>query len=208
MRQKTSRLLLLVFAAILIMLAERTVAASKQCRAHNILDACLAMQQKQYRQCAFDDWECKCHSQKKILVCYDNCPDAENRTLQEMQVQIFCAAVNGKEYNSELIDRMTRPARVVADDAGPPTQAAAEQPKGAAAAAPPAPAAKDDDGEDGFGVRGSGRKGSGGGGHGSNFSVVDDSAAASIVYAGLKSASAIATAAAVAAAALAWNTLG
>ncbi|KAJ2697312.1 hypothetical protein FB645_005947 [Coemansia sp. IMI 203386] len=203
MRQKTSWLLLLMYAAVLLMVGQHTALASKQCRAHNILDACLVMQQKQYKQCAFDDWECKCHSQKKILVCYDNCPDSENRTLQEMQVQIFCAAVNGKEYNSELIDRMTRPARVVADDPGPPTQAA-EPPKGAAAAPGEKPqASKDDDGDDGLGGRGSGRKGSGG--HGSNFSVVDDDGAASVVGASFKSA---ATIAAALSAVLACNILG
>ncbi|KAJ2787532.1 Pre-mRNA-splicing factor cef1 [Coemansia interrupta] len=123
---------------------------------------------------------CKCHSQKKILVCYDNCPDSENRTLQEMQVQIFCAAVNGKEYNSELIDRMTRPARIVADDPQP-TRAAPEQQQQQPPPPPPpnkAPDAdRDDDGV--FGGRASARKGAGGG-HGSNFSLVDDNAAGAL----------------------------
>ncbi|KAJ1666315.1 hypothetical protein IW140_005203 [Coemansia sp. RSA 1813] len=83
------------------------------------------MQNVQFKQCEYDNWQCKCHGQKKILTCYDNCPDSENRTLQEMQVQIYCAAVNGKEYNSELIDRMTRPAKIVADEEqqAPPTHA-------------------------------------------------------------------------------------
>ncbi|KAJ2847707.1 Phospholipase D1 [Coemansia erecta] len=201
MRQKTSWLLLLLFAAIQLISTSNTALASKQCRAQNILEACLAMQNKQYKQCAFDDWECKCHGQKKILVCYDNCPDSENRTLQEMQVQIFCAAVNGKEYNSELIDRMTRPARIVADDAGPPTMAP-EQPKGAA----PAPADKPQANKDDEGDEGAHRdKRRGGVGHGSNFSVVDDSGAASIVCKGFKSASAIA---AFVAAASAWIIFG
>ncbi|KAJ2549425.1 hypothetical protein EV175_004454, partial [Coemansia sp. RSA 1933] len=77
------------------------------------------MQNLQFKKCEYDEWQCKCHAQKKILTCYDNCPDSENRTLQEMQVQIYCAAVNGKEYNSELIDRMTRPAKIVADEEQP-----------------------------------------------------------------------------------------
>ncbi|KAJ1729133.1 Phospholipase D1 [Coemansia sp. Benny D160-2] len=91
-------------------------AAAGACRAQNILTACLNMQSLQFKKCEYDDWQCKCHGQKKILTCYDNCPDSENRTLQEMQVQIYCAAVNGKEYNSELIDRMTRPAKIIADE--------------------------------------------------------------------------------------------
>ncbi|KAJ1901794.1 hypothetical protein LPJ66_000523 [Kickxella alabastrina] len=108
-------LLLLPLVLALATLVHETHAANV-CRAQNILDACLNMQQKQFRSCAYDNWECKCHCQRKVLTCYDNCPDAENRTLQEMQVQIFCAAVNGKEYNSEMMDRMTRPARNLADD--------------------------------------------------------------------------------------------
>ncbi|KAJ2004696.1 hypothetical protein GGI04_002518 [Coemansia thaxteri] len=119
--------------------------------------------------CAYDNWECKCHSQKKIMTCYDNCPDAENRTLQEMQVQIYCAALSGKGYNSELIDRMTRPAKVVADDQPPPTHAAAPQ------APPPAAPPKANDADDAWaGGRGGGR----GLGNG-NVSIVRDDAARS-----------------------------
>ncbi|KAJ1723697.1 hypothetical protein LPJ53_001978 [Coemansia erecta] len=177
MRRKLSYIMLLSAAALLLLAS--SVQASKQCNAQHILDACLVMQQKHYKSCAYDDWECKCHSQKKILVCYDNCPDSENRTLQEMQVQIFCAAVNGKEYNSELIDRMTRPARIVADDPQPtrvePEQQQQQQPPPPPRA--PADADRDDDGV--FGGRASGRKGAGGG-HGSNFSLVDDNSAGAI----------------------------
>ncbi|KAJ2670923.1 hypothetical protein GGI25_005675 [Coemansia spiralis] len=102
------------------------------------------MQNLQFKKCEYDDWECKCHSQKKVLTCYDNCPDSENRTLQEMQVQIYCAAVNGKEYNRELIDRMTRPAKIVADeDQQAPTHApvnnAGSQKPAAPAPPPPQP---------------------------------------------------------------------
>ncbi|KAJ2893181.1 hypothetical protein IWW38_002949 [Coemansia aciculifera] len=142
------------------------------CRAQNILDACLSMQSKQFKMCDYDNWECKCHSQKKILTCYDNCPDAENRTLQEMQVQIYCAALGGREFNSEMMDRMTRPARILADDQPPPTQAAAAAPPPPPPQAPVA-APKDDDGA--WDPRGRGAaKGQGG-----NVSIVNDNAAAS-----------------------------
>ncbi|KAJ2161744.1 hypothetical protein GGF46_001248 [Coemansia sp. RSA 552] len=99
------------------------------------------MQNKQFEHCMYDEWECKCHGQKKILTCYDNCPESENRTLQEMQVQVYCAALNGKELGSAAIDRMTRAARGVADD-----DAEEERPTSAPAqpgpAPPPPPAAK------------------------------------------------------------------
>ncbi|KAJ2813766.1 hypothetical protein H4S07_000433 [Coemansia furcata] len=117
--------------------------------------------------CDYDNWECKCHSQKKILTCYDNCPDAENRTLQEMQVQIYCAALGGREYNSEMMDRMTRPARILADDQPPPTQAA--QPQAPPPPPPPPVAPSKNEGEWGAGARG----GQGGG----NVVVVNDNAA-------------------------------
>ncbi|KAJ2840295.1 hypothetical protein FBU31_000531 [Coemansia sp. 'formosensis'] len=117
--------------------------------------------------CDYDNWECKCHSQKKILTCYDNCPDAENRTLQEMQVQIYCAALGGREYNSEMMDRMTRPARILADDQPPPTQAA--QPQAPPPPPPPPVAPSKNESEWGAGARG----GQGGG----NVVVVNDNAA-------------------------------
>ncbi|KAJ2292438.1 hypothetical protein IWW55_005834, partial [Coemansia sp. RSA 2706] len=137
------------------------------CRAQNILDACLRMQHLQFKSCEYDDWECKCHSQKKVLTCYDNCPDSENRTLQEMQVQVYCAPLNGKEFNNDMIDRMTRPAKIVADDQPPahePAKNAAPQP---APAPPPAPKPSDDDKN----VRERSDK---------NFSLVNDNAASGL----------------------------
>ncbi|KAJ2734573.1 hypothetical protein IW152_002230 [Coemansia sp. BCRC 34962] len=154
--------------ALAVLLLGEQVAASS-CRAQNILDACLSMQNKQFKMCNYDNWECKCLSQKKILTCYDNCPDAENRTLQEMQVQIYCAALGGREFNSEMMDRMTRPARILADDQPPPTQEAKPQ-----APPPLAPAAlpRDDD------QWGKGARGGAGGQGGGNVVMVNDSLAA------------------------------
>ncbi|KAJ2370722.1 hypothetical protein H4S01_000101 [Coemansia sp. RSA 2610] len=150
----------------LLCLAGRAVYAG-HCRAQNILDACLRMQHLQFKSCEYDDWECKCHSQKKVLTCYDNCPDSENRTLQEMQVQVYCAPLNGKEFNNDMIDRMTRPAKIVADDQPPahePAKNAAPQP---APAPPPAPKPSDDDKN----VRERSDK---------NFSLVNDNAASGL----------------------------
>ncbi|KAJ2294495.1 hypothetical protein IW141_000336 [Coemansia sp. RSA 355] len=142
--------------------------STKQCRAQNILDACLRMQHLQFKSCDFDAWQCKCHGQKKILTCYDNCPDLEERTLQEMQVQVFCAPLNDKELNSEIIDRMTRPAKVVAEDQ--PTAHPAAKKADPAPAPAPAPAPKptsDDDWSKGARDKSN-----------SNFSLVNDNAAA------------------------------
>ncbi|KAJ2648155.1 hypothetical protein IWW40_004133 [Coemansia sp. RSA 1250] len=141
--------------------------AGERCRAQNILEACLRMQQLQFKSCEYDDWKCKCHAQKKILTCYDNCPDSENRTLQEMQVQVYCAPMNGKEFNSDLIDRMTRPARIVADDQMPARSSdkdAAPQP---APSAPPPPKPTSND-ESNKAERDKSN---------SNFSIIDDNAA-------------------------------
>ncbi|KAJ2396194.1 hypothetical protein GGI23_004004 [Coemansia sp. RSA 2559] len=127
------------------------------------------MQNLQFKKCEYDEWQCKCHAQKKILTCYDNCPDSENRTLQEMQVQIYCAAVNGKEYNSELIDRMTRPAKIVADEEqqGPPTHAPEEKKDSQKPAPPPAQTSNDKKLDDEPLVKGGGRDGN-------NFSVINN----------------------------------
>ncbi|KAJ2035689.1 hypothetical protein H4S03_004139 [Coemansia sp. S3946] len=120
--------------------------------------------------CDYDNWECKCHSQKKILTCYDNCPDAENRTLQEMQVQIYCAALGGREFNSEMMDRMTRPARIVVDDQPPPTQAAIPQ----APPPPPPPPVAPPRNNDEWGAA---DRGGASGQAGGNVVVVNDNAA-------------------------------
>ncbi|KAJ2741679.1 hypothetical protein GGI20_005014 [Coemansia sp. BCRC 34301] len=160
---------LVALAALVFGLGEQALAST--CRAQNILDACLSMQNKQFKMCDYDNWECKCHSQKKILTCYDNCPDAENRTLQEMQVQIYCAALGGREFNSEMMDRMTRPARILADDQPPPTRAAAEdKPQ-----APPSPPAAPKDNDDAWGAGGGhgGARGQSGG----NVNIINDNSA-------------------------------
>ncbi|KAJ1799519.1 hypothetical protein LPJ59_001766 [Coemansia sp. RSA 2399] len=129
------------------------------------------MQNLQFKKCEYDEWQCKCHAQKKILTCYDNCPDSENRTLQEMQVQIYCAAVNGKEYNSELIDRMTRPAKVVADEEqqGPPTHAPEPKKDSQKPAPPPAQTPNDKKINDEPLMKGGGRDGN-------DFSVINNAA--------------------------------
>ncbi|KAJ2441051.1 Phospholipase D1 [Coemansia sp. RSA 2424] len=164
---------LFAVAALVFGFGEQVQAGT--CRAQNILDACLSMQSKQFKMCDYDNWECKCHSQKKILTCYDNCPDDENRTLQEMQVQIYCAALGGREFNSEMMDRMTRPARILADDQPPPTQAAAAA-KPQSPPPPPPPVAAPKDNDDAWGAGGhGGARGQGGGG---NVSIISDNAAA------------------------------
>ncbi|KAJ2409488.1 hypothetical protein GGI10_004690, partial [Coemansia sp. RSA 2530] len=89
-----------------------------------------------------------------------------------MQVQIYCAALGGREFNSEMMDRMTRPARILADDQPPPTQEARAQ-----APPPPAPVASPrDDDQWGKGARG-GAGGAGGQGNG-NVVMVNDNIAA------------------------------
>ncbi|KAJ2777592.1 hypothetical protein H4R18_005082 [Coemansia javaensis] len=117
--------------------------AAAQCRAQNILDACLRMQRRAFRSCQYDAWQCKCHAQKKILTCYDNCPEAEARTLQEMQVEVFCAALSGKELDSSMIDRMTRAIKLGSDQQQqhPTAGSSAASPRPTSAGSDAAPAA-------------------------------------------------------------------
>ncbi|KAJ2500934.1 hypothetical protein GGH96_002348 [Coemansia sp. RSA 1972] len=86
-----------------------------------------------------------------------------------MQVQVFCAPLNGKELNSEIIDRMTRPAKIIDDQ--PTARPAAKKADPAPAPAPaPVPAPKptsDDDWSKGARDKSN-----------SNFSLVNDNAAA------------------------------
>ncbi|KAJ2081964.1 hypothetical protein H4R24_001943 [Coemansia sp. RSA 988] len=161
--------------AVLCMAGRNVDAGGSQCRAQNILDSCLKMQQLQFKSCEYDDWECKCHGQKKVLTCYDNCPESENRTLQEMQVQVFCAALSGNGFNTEMIDRMTRAARIVADDQPPPTHAPANSAPAPQAPAPKPTSASEDDSWN------RGKKGANGRDKdNSGFSVINDDAAASM----------------------------
>ncbi|KAJ2771050.1 hypothetical protein IWQ56_001933 [Coemansia nantahalensis] len=85
--------------------------AAGPCRAQNIVDACLRIQLAQLKSCQYDAWQCKCHGQKKILTCYDNCPELEARPLQEIQVEVFCGPLNGKIYDRDQIDKLARAAR-------------------------------------------------------------------------------------------------
>ncbi|KAJ1932514.1 hypothetical protein FBU59_006344 [Linderina macrospora] len=153
--------------AVLFLLSFFGTARAGYCRAQHILEACLAQQTRQFKMCEYDNWSCKCSSQKKILTCYDNCPDSESRTTQEMQVQIFCGAARGKDYNENLLEHLTKPAKAGVEL--PATTSA--QP--ATPVPPPKPTPKtaddDDDMMNGFGgltpgkgIRGKGPNGNGG----------------------------------------------
>ncbi|PIA15435.1 hypothetical protein COEREDRAFT_9371 [Coemansia reversa NRRL 1564] len=87
-----------------------------------------------------------------------------------MQVQVFCASLSGNGFNSEMIDRMTRAAKIVANDQGPPTHAPANNPP--APQAPKPTSTADDDSWN------RGKKGANGKDN-SGFSVINDDAAAS-----------------------------
>ncbi|KAJ2711958.1 hypothetical protein H4R19_003000 [Coemansia spiralis] len=87
------------------------------------------MQQLQFKSCDYDAWQCKCHGQKKILTCYDNCPSLEARTLQEMQVEVFCGPLNGKIYDKETIDKMMRPAKLTQHPTHATSSASSASPK-------------------------------------------------------------------------------
>ncbi|KAJ2718412.1 hypothetical protein GGI07_005772 [Coemansia sp. Benny D115] len=181
------RFRLLLPLLLVAVLKVKEAAGRGTCRAQNILEACLAMQHKQMRACAYDNWECKCHAQKKVLTCYDNCPESENRTLQEMQVQVYCMAVDGRGYDSDVVDRMTR----APTDSDRSQQAPANDSKKQASPPPPPPpppaAPQAPPKDDLYDIDGRGNKRSGNRGS-SNYSLVDDIGAATDSLARSKSA--------------------
>ncbi|KAL2115536.1 hypothetical protein VTJ04DRAFT_9791 [Mycothermus thermophilus] len=77
----------------LALLAGTAVAASEECGADYIVEACLSSEKAKLAACKHDDYVCKCENWKNIVTCYNNCPNDERKHTDQGQVDIFCGYV-------------------------------------------------------------------------------------------------------------------
>ncbi|OAL48845.1 hypothetical protein IQ07DRAFT_588916 [Pyrenochaeta sp. DS3sAY3a] len=70
------------------------VAAQNKCAAQNIVDACVAGYQARIDACNEkpNDFICMCDVYTDVLVCYNNCPDSNEKPPVQNQVTQFCQA--------------------------------------------------------------------------------------------------------------------
>ncbi|KAH7360047.1 hypothetical protein BKA66DRAFT_471715 [Pyrenochaeta sp. MPI-SDFR-AT-0127] len=70
------------------------VAAQDKCPAQNIVDACLAGYKSRIDACNEkpNDFICMCDVYTDVLVCYNNCPNSNERPPVQNQVTQFCNA--------------------------------------------------------------------------------------------------------------------
>ena len=69
-------------------------AAQKKCDAQNIVDTCVAGYQSRIEACqkGGNDFICLCDVYRDVLVCYNNCPDSQDRSPVQNQVTSYCTA--------------------------------------------------------------------------------------------------------------------
>ncbi|CAO2658817.1 Nn.00g065400.m01.CDS01 [Neocucurbitaria sp. VM-36] len=70
------------------------VAAADTCDAQNILDVCVSGYKSRIDECnkTPNDFICLCDVYRDVLVCYNNCPDSNEKPPVQNQVTQFCAA--------------------------------------------------------------------------------------------------------------------
>lgn len=71
-----------------------TSAFAADCAAQNIVDACVSGYQSRIDACNKNgnDWICLCDVYTDVLTCYNNCPNSNERSPVQNQVQSFCTA--------------------------------------------------------------------------------------------------------------------
>ncbi|KAF2625392.1 hypothetical protein BU25DRAFT_120786 [Macroventuria anomochaeta] len=75
-------------------LASTAFAASDDCQAQNIVDACVAGYQERIKGCQknSNDWICLCDVYTDVLTCYNNCPESNEKPPVQNQVTQYCTA--------------------------------------------------------------------------------------------------------------------
>ncbi|KAH8730041.1 hypothetical protein GQ44DRAFT_723512 [Phaeosphaeriaceae sp. PMI808] len=70
------------------------VAAQQKCEAQNIVDACKAGYQSRIDECnkKGNDYICLCDVYTDVLVCYNNCPNSNEKPPVQGQVTSYCGA--------------------------------------------------------------------------------------------------------------------
>ncbi|KAI8934034.1 hypothetical protein NX059_008802 [Plenodomus lindquistii] len=70
------------------------VAAQDKCDAQNILDACVSGYKSRIDACNEkpNDFICLCDTYTDVLVCYNNCPDSNEKSPVQNQVTQYCEA--------------------------------------------------------------------------------------------------------------------
>ncbi|KAM7198627.1 hypothetical protein V8F33_004894 [Rhypophila sp. PSN 637] len=79
-----------VFVA-LAAFAAAAFAADQDCQALYIVEACLEGEERKFRDCRENDWDCKCNQHINILTCFNNCPQDSRINRYEGQKQIYCS---------------------------------------------------------------------------------------------------------------------
>ena len=84
------------FTTALIALAATAglVAAQNKCEAQNIVDACVSSYKSRIDDCNKkpNDFICLCDVYTDVLVCYNNCPNSNEKPPVQNQVTSYCGA--------------------------------------------------------------------------------------------------------------------
>lgn len=80
--------------AVAISASATLVAAQTKCAAQNIVDTCVSSYQSRIDACnkKGNDFICLCDVYSDVLVCYNNCPDSQDRPPVENTVTSYCNA--------------------------------------------------------------------------------------------------------------------
>ncbi|USP76742.1 hypothetical protein yc1106_04016 [Curvularia clavata] len=80
--------------AVTVAASASLVAAQNKCAAQNIVDTCVTSYQSRIDACnkKGNDFICLCDVYRDVLVCYNNCPDSQDRPPVENTVTSYCNA--------------------------------------------------------------------------------------------------------------------
>ncbi|EDU47051.1 gpi anchored serine-threonine rich protein [Pyrenophora tritici-repentis] len=80
--------------AIVLSATASLVAAQQKCDAQNIVDTCVSGYQARIEACQKkgNDFICLCDVYRDVLVCYNNCPNSNERSPVENTVTSYCGA--------------------------------------------------------------------------------------------------------------------
>ncbi|CAA9964217.1 hypothetical protein CFE70_007127 [Pyrenophora teres f. teres 0-1] len=80
--------------AIVLSASASLVAAQQKCDAQNIVDTCVSGYQARIEACQKkgNDFICLCDVYRDVLVCYNNCPNSNERPPVENTVTSYCGA--------------------------------------------------------------------------------------------------------------------
>ncbi|KAL1929045.1 hypothetical protein VTP01DRAFT_2104 [Rhizomucor pusillus] len=98
---------LLVLVSALVSLAGLASAQTANCAAAVVFNQCLQNEDNYLKGCKDQDYACLCKWSKAKFSCWDNCPNDNQRGIQESLVQTYCSVAGVNATSSSAAPSAT-----------------------------------------------------------------------------------------------------